>query len=609
MLKKVFVVCCLLAVVCCLFAKPTLGKDFSSYYKTTYEFSAAGETFVTQEISMVNLNPDIYASEYTLSVLGSDVANVEAYDKMGPITTTVVKKDKTTLLTLKFNDKAVGKGKILSFILKYHSKGLSEKKGNLWEIAIPRLANSDTIDDYSLLIKVPKDFGRIAFINPTPLTNETSKDFLLLSFSKEAIEKFGVLASFGKYQTFDFKLNYQLENNTADAVIEKIALPPDTSYQEIYYKVLSPLPLDVQLDEDGNWGASYEVGPNEKYSVVASGKVKIFSTPKKTEIVNSTDLDKYKVSQKYWNTGNEEISSLAQNLKTVDKIYEYVVKKLSYDYKAVESNSERKGALSALHNPKNALCSEFTDLFIALCRSAGIPAREVVGFAYTEDPKLLQIAQDRDLLHSWPEYYDEKRKNWLMVDPTFENTSGGLDYFTNFDMSHFVFVIHGKSDVYPLPAGSYGINEEPGKQVLVNFGLDELFPGSGKIIFDKSFPSSIFSLNKTLEKVDFKNISGVAIYDIGFSLNTSGNYSPKEWNIKVIPPFGKVTLDFLIYPLERFTDYSQKLTFYTKTGTVEAKIKVISLGLRIVIAVVTLLSVTLAVSLYEVKKKKTTPHV
>jgi hypothetical protein len=61
-----------------------------------------------------------------------------------------------------------------------------------------------------------------------------------------------------------------------------------------------------------------------------------------------------------------------------------------------------------------------------------------------------------DILHSWPEYYNDKLGIWIPVDPTWENTSG-IDYFNSFDFNHIVFAIHGKNSDYPVPAGMYKI--------------------------------------------------------------------------------------------------------------------------------------------------------
>jgi hypothetical protein len=57
-------------------------------------------------------------------------------------------------------------------------------------------------------------------------------------------------------------------------------------------------------------------------------------------------------------------------------------------------------------------CSEYTRLFVALCRSAGYPAREVTGVAYAgdSDPGLVY--------HAWAEVYVKGR--WLAVDPTWD---------------------------------------------------------------------------------------------------------------------------------------------------------------------------------------------
>jgi transglutaminase-like putative cysteine protease len=63
-------------------------------------------------------------------------------------------------------------------------------------------------------------------------------------------------------------------------------------------------------------------------------------------------------------------------LKTPENIYKFVTNNLSYNYYRVKPDVERLGAKDALANPDEAICTEFTDLFITLARSAGIPARE-----------------------------------------------------------------------------------------------------------------------------------------------------------------------------------------------------------------------------------------
>ena len=56
---------------------------------------------------------------------------------------------------------------------------------------------------------------------------------------------------------------------------------------------------------------------------------------------------------------------------------------------------------------------EFTDLFVAIARAAGIPARESVGYAYTTNSRLRPLSLVTDVLHAWPEYYDADKKIWV----------------------------------------------------------------------------------------------------------------------------------------------------------------------------------------------------
>jgi Transglutaminase-like superfamily len=66
-------------------------------------------------------------------------------------------------------------------------------------------------------------------------------------------------------------------------------------------------------------------------------------------------------------------------------------------------------ALDTLRTRKGD-CGEHAVLFVALCRAAGIPAREVAGLAYESRAHLFGG-------HAWAEIFVENR--WLAVDPTF----------------------------------------------------------------------------------------------------------------------------------------------------------------------------------------------
>ncbi|GAC1299445.1 MAG: hypothetical protein NVSMB20_22790 [Bradyrhizobium sp.] len=68
-------------------------------------------------------------------------------------------------------------------------------------------------------------------------------------------------------------------------------------------------------------------------------------------------------------------------------------------------------------------CNEHTHLFVALARSAGIPARVAAGLAYVNG---------KFYYHAWPEVY---LSDWVAVDPTFGQFPA--------DAAHLRFVVGG----------------------------------------------------------------------------------------------------------------------------------------------------------------------
>lgn len=119
--------------------------------------------------------------------------------------------------------------------------------------------------------------------------------------------------------------------------------------------------------------------------------------------------------EKYIDKNDENISHKAielkrdDEIKTIKNIFNFVNKQITY----TGFNPDEVGAAKALQT-KSGDCTEFTDIFVALCRANNIPAKSVEGLSieYIGTPK-----------HSWAEVYTNKY-GWIRIDPTPGNAFG-----------------------------------------------------------------------------------------------------------------------------------------------------------------------------------------
>ena len=99
-------------------------------------------------------------------------------------------------------------------------------------------------------------------------------------------------------------------------------------------------------------------------------------------------------------------------LDTIREIYHFVPTYLSVDLTKIKGVGAARVA-----ETKKGMCIDYCDLFVALCRARGIPARVVAGLKYDfmVSPK-----------HSWVEVYVEPY-GWIAFDPTFLPNVPGRD--------------------------------------------------------------------------------------------------------------------------------------------------------------------------------------
>lgn len=513
----------------------TYAADFSLDYDLTYNVDLNGTTFVTAHVNLTNLVTNFYARNFTLTINSEKIDHVKAEDPSGGLEPVVSKSNGQTVITVPFNIRTVGVGKSLPFSISYESGDIAVKKGKIWEVIIPGFEKEQDIASYTARLIVPEQFGSPSFISPPPKEGNV--------WTLTELQQGGIRVAYGDRQLFGFQIQYHLTNEEKKPKLMPIVIPPDTAFQKVVISSFSQTPLEVQTDNDGNWIAYYEVRPSETYTVTVQGDVIIYVTPQPGYTVPLSDAQAalYTSEQKYWER-TTSIQTKARELGSPRAIYDWVVENLDYGYDRIEPGIKRLGAQTAFTERNQAVCMEFSDLFVAMVRSIGIPAREVHGYAYTTNPRLQPLSLVTDVLHAWPEYYDRERKLFIPVDPTWANTTGGADYFTQLDFNHIVFAILGERSDYPQPAGTLR-SDSSNKDIHIEFKDYEIDIPKPEFNMDLQVPAVVIPGTAAKGNIVIENKGRVAL-----SLQEITGTSEIEWDravkTKSIPAYGKLNIPF-----------------------------------------------------------------
>lgn len=570
MVKRIASVVVFLLVLIILPNRVFAAEEFATSYDILYDVDESGVTTVTEKITLKNLTSEYFAEQFKLTIGATDVSDVKAYDAGGALATSKEQKDTSTSITVNFNQQVAGMGKTLSWTLQLKSKDFAQKTGKVWEVRTPKISSTANLEFYNLTLAVPQSFGEPSSINPIPKSQTSAQGKLFLTFDIDQLKSSGVFANFGTFQLFDFDLAYHLENSNWMPILTSIALPPDTPFQDVMFQRIDPKPLNVTIDEDSNYLAWYKLNRGQKFDIRVFGSAKLYTNSKVRKFaLSETQRNKYTKSDEYWEKDNPQIreklneilkenSAADANTKT-KLIYKFVVDYLKYDSGRLKDNIERLGAVTALNNPDSAVCMEFTDLFIALARAAGIPARELDGYAYTTNTTLRPLSLTRDILHAWPEYWDDSR-GWVMVDPTWENTTGGVDYFNKLDLNHFVFAVKGVSSKEPVPAGSYKYTGQDSHDVKVTLS-DKDFLGKAQIDVEIEVADPIIAGFPGKLTVKITN-AGSTLYpatSLTVGTNNLTILDSNKGNTGPIPAYGEAEFDFNIRTKSLLDSYSDQI--------------------------------------------------
>ena len=212
--------------------------------------------------------------------------------------------------------------------------------------------------------------------------------------------------------SYDFTVSGETRRISLTTVIPK-TIPDRQNIIDIQY---SQKPSRI-FEENGNRYAEIIFNKPEKQTKIdISIKAELFKydlvTVKRKRKANHTPeagLGEFLKSEKYIEKDHPEIRQIAESIEgqtkeeIVKNIYNYVIEHLDY----TKHGKGQWGAAKALQEGKGD-CSEYSDLFTALCRAKNIPARVITGCTVrfdSDSPK-----------HNWVEVYLQDY-GWVPFDP------------------------------------------------------------------------------------------------------------------------------------------------------------------------------------------------
>lgn len=205
-----------------------------------------------------------------------------------------------------------------------------------------------------------------------------------------------------------------------------LAVPDNLNNQEIVGQIeYFPQPNDFLTDKWGQKVVHYKYQNLEATKFVSAGmkvrtklyKVRYFIFPEKVgqlKDIPKSILDKYLVDDTKYSINDPFIQMSAQEAVGYETNPYWIARKI-FNYVIAHIEYERVGGWNiapAVLKRGTGSCSEYSFVYIAMCRASGLPARYVGSVVIRGDD-----ASDDDVFHRWVEVY-LPNYGWIPIDPS-----------------------------------------------------------------------------------------------------------------------------------------------------------------------------------------------
>jgi hypothetical protein len=167
-----------------------------------------------------------------------------------------------------------------------------------------------------------------------------------------------------------------------------------------------------------------------------------------------------------------------------------------------------------------------------------------------------------------------------MVDPTWGNTTGGIDYFNTLDFDHFAFVIKGQDSSYPIPAGGYKLSQDINTKD-VNVQIGDNFNPTVTLIPNIDLQSEVMGGFPIDLAIKVQN-SGNSISENKSLYVSTDNLDPKQQTIyfQKIPPYGFAQIPVIFDKTSFLTNRTDTVKITIGNNTYSQQIRILPIVLN-----------------------------
>jgi transglutaminase-like putative cysteine protease len=276
---------------------------------------------------------------------------------------------------------------------------------------------------------------------------------------------------YSKTSKVEMNISYDFSVPGKTSKIRLIVALPKTmpNRQRIYDIRCSPEPTRLFTENGNDYAEFLFTDPEKQFKVQVNVKARLLrydlSIARKKHKKNpppDPNSHNFLKHEKYIEKDEPTIQKIAKGIRGSNKaaliknIHDYVIKNMDYSL-----NKGDLGALTAAEQ-KRGDCSEYADLFVAICRAKNIPARVTIG--YTTEPSLTPR-------HAWAEVYMRKY-GWVPFDPTWADVRFKSARQFHYLKSVYIYLTHIRHD--PVLGGGYYSScrywgDSPGMKSTVEF--------------------------------------------------------------------------------------------------------------------------------------------